>query len=148
MRVKDLGVFFWYSLALQIGIRCAKFVENGILYSEGMGQNSREELTELSQVFTVPLVMREANREANSLSNYFSKFDSLHISPNAANFIGVVFTIPLVMREVNREANSLSNCFSKFDSLHISPNAANFIGVKFCRFQLRFQHLQHFTSPM
>ena len=37
LRVKDLGFFFWYSLALQIGIGCAKFVENGILYSEGMG---------------------------------------------------------------------------------------------------------------
>ena len=85
--------------------------------------------------------MREANREANSLSNCFSKFDSLHISTNAANFIGVVPTIPLVMREVNREANSLSNCFSKFDLLHILANAANFIGVKFCHFQLRFQHL-------
>ena len=35
MRVKDLG-FFWYYLALQIGIGCAKFVENGILYCEDM----------------------------------------------------------------------------------------------------------------
>ena len=38
-----------------MGIAGAKFVENGIL-------------TELSQVLTVPLVMREVNREANSLS--------------------------------------------------------------------------------
>ena len=40
MRVKDLRFFFFfflYSLALQIGIGCAKFVENEILYSEGMG---------------------------------------------------------------------------------------------------------------
>ena len=76
-----------------------------------MGLNSREELTELSQVLTVPLVMREANREANSLSNCFSKFDSLHISLDAANFIGVVLTVPLVIREVNREANSIQLFF-------------------------------------